>query len=94
MRPKGVADGQRVDIPVPPDSVMSNGVTQKGRSALSWFSGFKLVGGESRQIRSHLTLRSDDDLPKGREVTDPTLPRKTSSQEFWCPYPKPTQVDR
>ena len=31
LRPKGVSDGQRVDIPVPPAAVKSDGVTQKGR---------------------------------------------------------------
>jgi len=30
-RPKGVGDGQLVDIPVPPYTVMSEGVTQEGR---------------------------------------------------------------
>ena len=30
-RPKGVDDGQQVDIPVPPRKRLSNGVTQKGR---------------------------------------------------------------
>ena len=32
-RPKGVVEGQQVDIPVPPQSVMSDGVTQKGSDA-------------------------------------------------------------
>ena len=30
-RPIGVGDGQLVDIPVPPLTVMSDGVTQEGR---------------------------------------------------------------
>ena len=30
-RPDGVGDGQLVDIPVPPLSAMSDGVTQEGR---------------------------------------------------------------
>lgn len=30
-RPKGVGDGQLVEIPVPPRSVISDGVTQKDR---------------------------------------------------------------
>ena len=30
-RPKGVADGQQVEIPVPPRKRLSDGVTQKGR---------------------------------------------------------------
>ena len=28
------------------------------------------------------------------EVSDPTLPRKTSSELARCPYPKPTQVGK
>jgi hypothetical protein len=28
------------------------------------------------------------------EVSDPTLPRKTSSELTRCPYPKPTQVGK
>ena len=30
-RPKGVGDGQQVEIPVPPRDRLSDGVTQKGR---------------------------------------------------------------
>ncbi len=30
-RPKGVGDGQLVEIPVPPEAVTSEGVTQEGR---------------------------------------------------------------
>ena len=32
-RPKGVVDGQQVEIPVPPKAVMSDGVTQKDSDA-------------------------------------------------------------
>ena len=35
-RSKGVVDGQQVNIPVLPNLVMSNGVTQKDRSATYW----------------------------------------------------------
>ena len=31
LRPKGVGDGQQVDIPVPPPFRLSNGVTQEDR---------------------------------------------------------------
>ena len=33
IRPKGVVDGQQVEIPVPPQSVMSDGVTEKDSDA-------------------------------------------------------------
>ncbi len=49
VRPKGVADGKRVNIPVPPS--WSEGVTKEGRSAGYWIARFKLVGGRDRQIR-------------------------------------------
>lgn len=32
-RPKGVGDGKSVKIPMPPLTVMSDGVTQEGKSA-------------------------------------------------------------
>ena len=35
-RPKGVVDGQQVEIPVPPQAVMSNGVTEKDSDADRW----------------------------------------------------------
>jgi hypothetical protein len=44
VRPKGVVDGKRVNIPVPPS--WSEGVTKEGRSAGCWMSWFKLVGGK------------------------------------------------
>ncbi len=56
-RPKGVVDGKRVNIPVPLG--LSDGVTEKGRSAGDWLSRFKLVGGRDRQIRLFLTPRSE-----------------------------------
>ncbi len=48
-RPKGVVDGKRVNIPVPPN--WSEGVTKEGRSAGCRNTWFKLVGGRDRQIR-------------------------------------------
>ena len=57
VRPKGVVDGKRVNIPVPPS--WSEGVTKEGRSAGCWMSWFKLVGGKDRQIRPFITLRSE-----------------------------------
>jgi len=42
-RPKGVADGKQVNIPVPLH--WSEGGTQKERAARRWSSAFKGVGG-------------------------------------------------
>ena len=39
-----------------------------------------------------LTVRLDT-WPYGREVSDFTLPGKTSKESSRCPYHKPTQVD-
>ena len=44
VRPKGVADGQQVNIPVLPDSRLSDGGTQEGRLAVCWNRRFKRVG--------------------------------------------------
>jgi hypothetical protein len=32
--------------------------------------------------------------PHGHKVPDFTLPGKTSKEFVWCPYLKPTQVDK
>src|SRR5919202_5686256 len=51
-RPKGVGDGQRVNIPVLPCSRLSDGGTQKGSPAGGWMGRCKPVGGVRRQIPS------------------------------------------
>ena len=56
-RPKGVVDGKQVNIPVPLN--LSEGVTEKDRSAGCRITWFKLVGGKDRQIRPFITLRSE-----------------------------------
>ncbi len=76
MRPKGVADGKQVNIPVPPS--WSEVVTKEGRSAGCRITRFKLVGGRDRQIRSFITLRSEYEGRKPHKVTDPMLSRKAS----------------
>lgn len=43
-RPKGVGDGELVKIPVPPKPVISEVVTQEGKSSDGWKSLFKRVG--------------------------------------------------
>ena len=40
-----------------------------------------------------LTVRLDA-RPHGRKVPDFTLPGKASKEFVWCPYLKPTQVDK
>jgi hypothetical protein len=47
-RLKSVGDGKQVNIPAPPDGRLSDGVTEKGRSAGCWMSRFKPVGGDGR----------------------------------------------
>jgi hypothetical protein len=49
-RPKGVGDGEQVNIPAPPGERLSDGVTEKGRSSGCWTSRYKPVGGSGRQI--------------------------------------------
>ena len=43
--------------------------------------------------RGHSTVRQGP-RPHGRKVSDFTLPGKTSKEFVWCPYLKPTQVDK
>ena len=56
-----------------------------------WLSWGKCVEGLPRQIREAINLETRCRAIPG-EASDPTLPRKTSSEWTRCPYPKPTQV--
>ena len=60
-RPRGVGDGKQVNIPVPPTQRLSEGGTEKGRPSYDRKCRFKLVEGRSRQIRSAITSRSDEE---------------------------------
>ncbi len=51
-RPKGVGDGQLVEIPIPPESVISNGVTQKDKLSVPLVEYAQASREQSRQIRS------------------------------------------
>ena len=51
MRPKGVMDGQQVNIPVLCNDRLTNGVTEKDSRAIVWLWWFKHVGGRDRKIR-------------------------------------------
>jgi hypothetical protein len=52
VRPKGVADGNPVNIPEPPKGRYYEGGTQEARRTGCWISRVMLVGGEDRKIRS------------------------------------------
>ena len=56
-RAKAVVDGKQVNIPVPP--IVSDGVTEKDRSAKCRITWFKHVEVRNRQIRSFLTSRRE-----------------------------------
>lgn len=92
-RSKDVGDGLPVHIPAPPSIRLSNGGTQEGRSTRRRSSGAKPVG-NSRAGKSTLELdpRSECQGSYFPEVTNPTLPRKSPSEDRWRPYRKPTQV--
>ena len=53
--------------------------------------GKHVEGPIGKSVGHNLEMRCRADLG---EVTDPMLPRKTSSELAQCPYPKPTQVGR
>ena len=93
-RPKGVGDGQRVEIPVPPIVRLKDGVTQKGKLSARLEMRVQASRARDRQNRLASSLRGDGEGNSSTEVTDPMLPRKTSNEDRWCPYRKPTQVGR
>jgi len=65
MRPKGVVDGQQVNIPVLSNNRLTDGVTKKDSGAICWIWWFKPVGGLSRKIQRVTTPRGDDESKDG-----------------------------
>jgi hypothetical protein len=93
VRPKGVADGIPVNIPDLPRGRYHDGVTQKDRQVPLWLLGSMRV---SRIWQAnppgHSTVRRKAKA-YCRNAAEFTLPRKTSKENMWEPYLKPTQVD-
>ncbi len=58
MRPRGVVDGQRVNIPVLGYFRLTEGVTEKGSEATDWLLWFKRVDGSGRQIRRIVNIET------------------------------------
>ncbi len=79
-RPKGVADGNPVNIPEPLVRRYHEGGTQEARRTGCWTSRAKLVGGRGRQIRSFIQRREVTGRPQGRKLADAMLPRKSSKE--------------
>ena len=52
LRPKGVGDGQLVEIPIPPQFVISDGVTQEDNPSVPLEEYVQATSGCCRQIRS------------------------------------------
>src|SRR3989442_14266590 len=82
-RPKGVGDGEQVNIPAPPRRRLSEGGTKKGRPSGCWTSRFLLVGGAGRQIRRTIPRRGGRAGPIFGlgGVVDSMLPGKSSGSE-------------
>ena len=80
VRPKGVADGQQVNIPAPPLRHLSNGVTQKDRSTHDWKCAAVAVGGGSGKSGPQYTESCGEVRLRTNQLVDFTLPRKTSSE--------------
>jgi hypothetical protein len=59
LRPKGVGDGQQVEIPVPPSSVLSDGVTQEDRVSAALECRVQAVRVRERQILFFINLSCD-----------------------------------
>ena len=70
-----------------------DGVTQKDRRSTRWMWWLASVSRILQENpQGHSTVRLDT-WPYGRQVSDFTLPGKTSKESARCPYHKPTQVD-
>ena len=93
-RPKGVGDGQQVNIPAPVRTRLYDGVTQKDRRSARVEMCGGDVGGFPRQIRGAVNTEGSQEVRLWpNELADFTLPRKTSKEFPDRPYRKPTQVD-
>ena len=93
-RPKGVADGCRVNIPEP--ETESDGVTRKGGCAGYWNSRSKRAGEARVKCRAGFPepRRGPPGSPGGK-ASGPCRREKRLSVGFRLgPYRKPTQVDR
>ena len=74
---------------------MYDGVTQKDRQSARVEMRGGDVGGSLRQIRESVNAEGSQAVRLWpNELTDSTLPRKTSKEFSDRPYRKPTQVDR
>ena len=78
-RPKGVVDGNPVNIPEPV-RIDDEAGTQEGSSTSGWKWRVKPVGRHRRQIRGATRSRGDDDSKASacEEVGDPILPGKAA----------------
>ena len=72
--------GNRLNIPVLVERRLSDGVTEKGSSAGDWLRRSKVVGGESRQIRSPVNAENRWGGAWPRKLSVTILPRKTSKR--------------
>src|SRR5208337_691154 len=76
-----------------PQAVNSDGEHSRVGAAGRWSCPSKPVGRSGRQI----PLVNPERRVRGKlstEVADPTLARKTPSEDCRCPYRKPTQVGK
>ena len=80
-RPKGVGDGQQVNIPAPVKARLYDGVTQKDRQSVRLEMGGGDVGGSLRQIREIVNTEGSQEVRlRPNQLVDSTLPRKTSKE--------------
>jgi hypothetical protein len=74
-------------------ATFDDGVTQKDKRSTGWKWWLTSVSRIPQENpRGHSTVRLGT-WPYGRQVSDFTLPGKTSKESSRCPYHKPTQVD-
>jgi 5-methylcytosine-specific restriction endonuclease McrA len=95
MRPKGVVDGNQVNILEP--VYISIGGTEKGKCSQAMgrkTTWSKCVGWQDRQIRSAVKPRHDGEVHLCTKLLIPGFREKLLSYDIICPYRKPTQVGR
>ena len=80
-RPKGVGDGQQVNIPAPVRERLYDGVTQKDRRSARLEMCGGDGGGSPRQIREAVNTKgSQEGRLRPTELAGFTLPGKTSKE--------------
>ena len=92
-RPKGVGDGQPVNIPALLHLRFYDGVTELDKPSVRMVGRVSRKPSSGRKIRRGIKVSGNANSFR-RGVGRVKLPRKTSKERVQYPYRNPTQVDR